>query len=93
MIILFSIISLIWFVIIVLPFFRKNLPPLDSGQNISDEKILVLLKAKILSQYLGDEKSFSENFITRGEWQKRQDYLAAKFVDCVRRLEFLQNKV
>ena len=81
--------SLASIAVILLPFFTKNIVPLDSGQNISNVESLHKMKQKILEQFLLDEKSFQGNQITRKEWTKRQDYLAARFVDYTRRIDFL----
>lgn len=81
--------SLVFFIILMMPFFYGSSEPLVSSSAINSPSSLELIKANIVDRYIKDEEAFKNHEMSATEWQKRKTYLLHRYMDAARRLDFL----
>ena len=73
------------------PFFFGSGGFLAAGASINSPDRLERVKAAVLKRFLEDEAAHAKGDLSKLEWQKRRDFLAHRYVDAARRLDFLQH--
>jgi hypothetical protein len=91
MFILCVIIGVVSLAVILSPFFRSSAHnlPLQAGSAISSAESLKKIKEAILERYLEDEQAFEKKLLSSRVWKARKSYLVGRYIDTVRRLDFL----
>ena len=89
MIYLAGLISIITVMILFLPFFVGTGGSLQAASAVDSVDSLESMKKAILERYLEDEKAFHTKLISKITWQQRRAYLVNRYVDTVRRIDYL----
>jgi len=82
-------IGLVTVVAVTLPFFVGKGGLLASAAQVNSVEHLDRLKDAILKRYLEDEKARSEGYLSELAWTKRRDFLTNRYIDTVRRRDFV----
>jgi len=90
LVVLCSIISLTVLVIVLMPFMTGEGGKLQDAAISGSTDDLELRLTALLKRWLKDEAAFNAGEITNTEWRQRQRYLASRFVDTSRRLDWLK---
>jgi hypothetical protein len=87
-----SIVTAALVVMVVLsPFFVGRGGALQAGSSVDSANDLLKIKSALLERYLADEKDFLEGRMNRLVWQQRRQFLVNRYVDTVRRLDYVQH--
>jgi hypothetical protein len=62
---------------------------LQAASAVDSIDSLDAMKSAILERYLDDEKAFKAKQISKITWQQRRAYLVNRYVDTVRRIDYL----
>ena len=84
-----AILSIITVVILFLPFFTGSGGSLQAASAVDSIDSLEAMKSAILERYLDDEKAYTTKQISKITWQQRRAYLVNRYVDTVRRIDYL----
>ena len=84
-------IASILFIVVITPFFvePKNGNILRAGAAINSPEKLLKIKEAILKRYIEDEKAYEDKQIGKLVWEQRSQYLTNRYIDTVRRLDYL----
>lgn len=63
---------------------------LATAASINSPETLKNMKTQILERYIADEKAFLNKQISETSWKQRQTFLAGRYLDLARRLEFIE---
>ena len=74
----------------ILPFFTGRGGFLAAAGTINDPIRLEAMKVAIVARYVKEEVTFAEGDLSKREWTRRQEYLRHRYIDLVRRLDFLR---
>ncbi len=74
----------------VLPFFTGRGGFLAAAGTINDPARLESMKAAIVARYVKEDVVFGNGDLSQREWTRRQEYLRHRYIDVVRRLDFLK---
>ena len=89
MIFLAAALSLFTICILLVPFFTGAGGALQAASAVDSIDSLNRMKHAILLRFLEDEKAFEAKQISKITWQQRRGYLVNRYVDTVRRLDYL----
>jgi hypothetical protein len=84
------VIGVIVITIILSPFFVGAGGLLAAGASINSPSRLEAIKAAVLKRYVEDEAAFQAGDLSRLAWDKRRAFLVNRYVDTVRRLDYLK---
>lgn len=82
-------ITLVAFTIILWPFFMGAGGALQSASAVHSVEQLQNMRKAILERYLDDEQAFSKQLISKSVWESRKLFLTHRYIDVVRRIDFL----
>lgn len=74
---------------LMLPFFAGPGGLLAHGSQIDSRERLLAIREALLKRYLDDEAAFKRGDLSVNTWRKRQEFLVHRYVDVVRRIDFL----
>ncbi len=90
MILAASVLIFLAFAVFVLsPFFVGRSGLLETASVINDVGLLKQMKEEILVAFIKDEADFNGKHISKREWAQRQKFLCNRYIDIVRRLDYL----
>lgn len=89
MIYLAALLSIITLIILFLPFFIGSGGALQAASAVDSVDSLESMKKAILERYIDDERAFKAKQISNITWQQRRAYLVNRYVDTVRRIDYL----
>lgn len=84
--------GIITLIVVMLPFFVGRGGRLAAASSIHSVGELVQIRQSILKRYLEDEQAFHSKAINRLMWDQRRAYLTNRYIDTVRRLDYLQHQ-
>ncbi len=84
--------GIITLMVIMLPFFVGRGGRLAAASSINSPGELVQIRQAILKRYLEDEQAFHNKIINRLMWDQRRAYLTNRYIDTVRRLDYLRHQ-
>ena len=76
-------------ILLLAPFFVGTGGQLAASSAVQNAETLQVLREAILTRYLDDESAFAQQLISASAWQRRQTFLNNRYIDTVRRLDFL----
>ena len=84
-------IASVLFIAVISPFFvePKTGNVLRAGAAINSPDKLLKIKEAILKRYIEDEQAFEDKQIGKLVWEQRSQYLTNRYIDTVRRLDYL----
>ncbi len=85
------IISLLGLGFILYPLSQKEVIYLDGFSSYASVDQLKNLQMIVLKKYLEEEEAYKEQLISKRTWDKRQEFLARRYIDITRRLDFAVN--
>tara|TARA_B100000902_G_C26968713_1_gene744225 strand:- start:287 stop:571 length:285 start_codon:yes stop_codon:yes gene_type:complete len=77
--------------LILIPFFLKTGGQLQAASSVDSLEVLEGVRKNILDRYIEDEQAFKENSISKLAWMQRKNYLCSRYIDTVRRSDFLKS--
>jgi len=92
MIALAVIVAVVFLFAVLSPFFWGEGGLLLEGASVNNVAVLRKQKDLILDQYLKEEDAFQKKDLTTKEWSRRKDFFLMRYVDTVRRIDFLNKK-
>lgn len=77
-------------VCVLCPFWLGPGGKLDMSSSLIDLEQAQKLKQGILKRYIMEEKSYQEGYLIAYEWNRRKSFLINRYIDTVRRIDFIQ---
>lgn len=78
-------------IVVMLPFFVGRGGRLAAASSIHSLEELDAMRAAILKRYLEDEEAYQNKSINRLMWDQRRVYLTNRYIDAVRRIDYLKH--
>lgn len=78
-------------IVVLSPFFFGRGGALQAGSSVDSKDSLLKIKAALLERYLTDERDYVEGRMNRLVWQQRRQFLVNRYVDTVRRLDYINH--
>jgi len=76
--------------VVIAPFWVGPGGLLAAGAQVNSPERLGALKAALLKRYLADEEAYKAGTLSRLSWDKRKAFLANRYIDTSRRLDYLE---
>lgn len=80
-------ITLSWIIFILSPFWLGEGGQLIDHPKLKDQSQLRQMQSLLLRKYYEEERGFRDGFLSKREWNNRQEYLLDKYIDITRRLD------
>lgn len=93
MIVIGSVLGGVLLLLILMPFFVGPGGLLAPSAKIDSVEQLQAMKNAILQRYIEEEAAQRRGDLSALAWRQRQEFLAHRYVDAARRLDFLEGQV
>ncbi len=84
------VLSLILIFAVVTPFFWGQGDLLQAASSENSRERLTAMKQAILKRYVEDEAAFEKKLLSKRIWEQRRQFLANRYVDAARRLDYVK---
>ncbi len=84
------IVSLLLIFSVVTPFFWGPGGSLQAASSEESPERLLAMKQAIIKRFAEDEQAFEKKLLSKRIWEQRRQFLANRYVDAARRLDFVR---